>query len=335
MLETLRAHDSGLIELSSERGSVLMPPRLNGRIFCHLDGEIIHRLDTNALLNPSRTEYNNLGGNSLWPAPEGGDFAFNYRPNTNAWYVQEGIADAIPSVRLTSDGGAVVEKSITLTNRKGAEIDLIYRREISLLPQDPAWEKYGLVGLAYDTIDIWEPVGDYSQDDVLIAPWSLEQFPGAEGIIAFGRYAIGENAINRNFYGDPGVRIDQRAGQFTFRLGGIERHQIGVRVESKPQFIGALDPSRRILLIRQTELQDALYFDIADNEQVDGPFSTADSYSIFNGGELGFFELETIGGMCVENGRIATSALPSQTIILSGDNTALRQVLAAEFGVQI
>ncbi|MCC6154056.1 MAG: hypothetical protein IT367_09885, partial [Candidatus Hydrogenedentes bacterium] len=202
-------------------------------------------------------------------------------------------------------------------------------------PHDPLWEKYGLAGLAYATIDIWEPVGDYSPDDVLIAPWSLEQYPGVEGIIAFGRYAIGENAINRTFYGDPGVRIDQRGEQFTFRLGGVERHQIGVRVESGPQFIGALDPARGILLIRKTELQDALYFDIADNEQVDGPFSSADAFSIFNGGELGFFELETIGGMRVENGRVTTSALPSHTIILRGDETALRQMLAAEFGVRL
>ncbi|MCC6795278.1 MAG: hypothetical protein IT366_09185 [Candidatus Hydrogenedentes bacterium] len=335
MLDTLRAHDSGLIELTSERGSVLIPPRLNGRIFSQLDGELIHRLDTTALLNPSGVEYNNLGGNSLWPAPEGGAFAFNYQPNSSAWYVQKGIAEAIPSVRPTSNGGAVVEKSITLTNRKGAEIDLVYRREVSLLPQDPAWEKYSLAGLAYATIDIWEPAGEYSPDAVLIAPWSLEQFPGAEGVIAFGRYAIGANAINRKFYGDPDDRIEQRGEQFTFRLGGVERHQIGVRVESRPQFIGAFDPSREILLIRKTELQDALYFDIADNEQIDGPFSTADSYSIFNGGELGFFELETIGGMRVENGRITTSALPSQTFIFRGKETALRQLLAMEFGVRI
>ena len=113
MSAVLKDHDPGLVELESGSGSILLPPSLAGRLFCQMDGELIHRLDTAALQHPSDTEYDNLGGNSLWPAPEGGAYAFNYPPQSENWYVQDGIAKAIPETTL-SDSGATVSKRMVL-----------------------------------------------------------------------------------------------------------------------------------------------------------------------------------------------------------------------------
>ena len=44
MLEQLRAHDANLVELECGQGSILIPPSLGGRIFCQLNGELVHRL---------------------------------------------------------------------------------------------------------------------------------------------------------------------------------------------------------------------------------------------------------------------------------------------------
>jgi hypothetical protein len=276
-----------------------------------------------------------MGGNSLWPAPEGGAFAFNYLPGSDAWVVQDGIAKAVPSVRRDGDDRAIVEKPISLTNRKSAHVSLVYRREISVLNTESLLQGYEIEGMGYATDDILEPIGHYSPDDVLLAPWSLEQFPGAEGVVAFGKIDGDGNALNRDFYGDPGDRIVLGEGQFTFQLGGKDRHQIGIKVCSRPCLIGALDTRRSLLLLRRTEVREGLYFNIADNDQIDGPFSTEDLYSIFNGGELGFFELETIGAMHVENGRVAASSLPSQTIILKGSTIELLRYLSERHGVNL
>lgn len=334
-LDLLRAHDPELAELSCGRGSILIPPSLSGRIFCQLGGELIHRIDTAALRNPSPTEYDNLGGNSLWPAPEGGAFAFNYPPDGNTWMVQDGIAKDVPVIHVEHENRARIEKRITLTNRKGIGMDVVYRRLVSVSGTPSAVKEYAVEGMAYQTEDVFEPLGEYGQEEVLLAPWSLEQFPGAEGIVAFGKVAEIENALNYDFYGDPGERIARKPGQFVFRLGGTARYQIGVRVQSRPQCIGALDVQRSMLFLRKTQICQGLYFNIADNEQPAGPFSAADMYSIFNGGELGFFELETIGAMHVNNGRLTMSMLPSETLILKGTPSELRRYLAEQEGVQL
>jgi len=335
MLGLLRAYDAQIVELPCGRGSVLIPPKLHGRVFCQFEGELIHRLDAELLSNPSPVEYNNIGGNSLWPAPEGGPFAFNYAPGSNAWYVQDGIGKAVPSVACNGESCALVEKRITLTNRKGVTLRLGYRRRVAVPNQMFLPRGYDLDGFCYYTEDTFEPLADYSADDVLLAPWSLEQFPGAEGVVAFGKVAEEGDAINADFYGEPGKRLVRRRGQFVYRLGGDDRRQIGVRTASRPRLIGALDTNRSLLLLRKAQLQDGLYFNIADNEQAAGPFSAADLYSIFNGGDLGFFELETVGAMRVFEGRLAVSTLPSQTMILRGGTDELLRYLSEQEGIQL
>lgn len=332
MLELLRAHDAELVELPCDGGAALISPGLQGRIFCRLGNELIHRLDSKALQCPSPTEFNNLGGNSLWPAPEGGPFAFNYLPGSDRWLVQHGIADAPAHVVAREADSAVVEKRIELCNRKGVCIPLIYRRALTVL-HAPLPDGYALTGLRYRAEDSFEPFRTHRAEDVLIAPWSLEQFPGADGIVAFCKVKLPMEAINFDFYGDPGDRIVYRDGHFVFRLGGADRHQIGIAVRALPEFIGAMDPARGMLMLRRTETQEGIYFNIADNDQPGGPYSAADLYSIFNGGELGFFELETIGAMQVVDRCVGKSTLISETTLLKGEESELRRYLAEQLGV--
>jgi hypothetical protein len=333
MLRLLTDYDNQMVELPCGNGSVLIPPRLNGRVFCQLDGELIHRLDPECLLAPSPNGYDNVGGNSLWPAPEGGPFAFNYLPGSDEWTVQEGVGKAIPSVSHNGDHCALVQKRISLTNRRGATIDLGYRRLVSVPDAVRIPSGYRLDGLCYWTEDIFEPMGDYRCDEVLLAPWSLEQFPGSEGILAFGKVEDTADAINYDFYDHPGERIVMGKEQFAFRLGGDARHQIGIRLDSQPQVIGALDVQRSLLIMRRAQRQNGIYFNIADNAQPDGPFSANDLYSIFNGGPLGFFELETIGGMRTMDGHLSVSILSSQTAILRGATRELLRYVREQQGV--
>ena len=90
-----------------------------------------------------------------------------------------------------------------------------------------------------------------------------------------------------------------------------------------------------MLILRKTQPGPGVHFNIADNEQPEGPFSAADLYSIFNGGELGFFELETIGSMCVTDGRLSVSTLSSQTLILKGKPSELLRYLSKEEELQL
>lgn len=154
-------------------------------------------------------------------------------------------------------------------------------------------------------------------------------------MIAFGKVRDSARAINFDFYGQPGERIAHRQGHFTFALGREDRHQIGVSVASAPELLGALDRNRSLLILRRTAPTQGTYFNIADNDQAQGPYSAADLYSIFNGGALGFFELETIGAMQTANGYLAASTLVSETTILKGNMEELRRYLAEQEGIAL
>jgi len=97
-------------------GSVLIPPSLNGRIFCQLDGELIHRLTARVCKARRRRSTTTRRQFSL-AAPEGGPFASTTGPAaTDGWCRthQQGRSNHRP--RRTNR--ALVEKRISLKNRK-------------------------------------------------------------------------------------------------------------------------------------------------------------------------------------------------------------------------
>ena len=67
------------------------------------------------------------------------------------------------------------------------------------------------------------------------------------------------------------------------------------------------------------EAVHGLRFDMADNDQPDGPWTAGDRYSVFYGAEMGFFELETLGATPIIGGRLGVATLLSETWALRGD----------------
>jgi hypothetical protein len=305
----------------------MISAELQGRIFCALGNELIHRLDVGRVVEPSPDEFKNLGGNSLWPAPEGGPFAFNYPPEGEEWFVPPLVADAASEIVDADSGQAVIEKRGKLTNRAGVTGHVQMRRKVALPHDHPVPEGFGLKGIRYFCEDTIAPLEDIEGDSYLISPWSLEQFPGGEGITAFASVTTPEGSVNEDYYGVPGDRLQYHSGGFTFALGGKERHQIGVRVSHSPRLIGSLDARRSLLVLRKTAEQGGRYFNIADNDQPSGPWSARDLFSVFNGGDLDFYELETIGALQTVKGRIAPSRLQSETLILQGPVPELKRYL--------
>lgn len=326
-MECLRTQSASPLQLVSHYGTVFVSPELQGRIFCTLGDELIHRLDVDRVANPDPNTFNNLGGNSLWPAPEGGAFAFNYPPDGDEWFVPELVANTPCTVVDADSGQAIIEKRGVLINKAGVKGYVLMHRKIALPHDHPIPEGFTLKGIRYFCEDTISPLEEVDAETFLIAPWSLEQFPGGEGVIAFGAVATPEGCVNDAYYGVPGDRIQFQEGGFTFALGGPDRHQIGLRVSHAPRLIGSLDPGRNLLILRKTAEQGGRYFNIADNDQPQGPWSARDLYSVFNGGDLGFYELETIGALQSSNGLVAPSRLQSETIILQGPIPELKRYL--------
>ena len=326
-VECLRTYSASSLQLVGQDGAVFISPELQGRIFCTLGNELIHRLDIDRATTPVPDEFNNLGGNSLWPAPEGGPFAFNYPPDGEEWYVPPLVADTRCAVLDADSSQVLIEKVGTLTNKANVRAYLSMQRKVTVPHDHPVPEGFALKGLRYFCEDTIAPKAECSAENFLIAPWSLEQFPGGDGVIAFAAVPVSEGCVNDDYYGVPGDRIQYHEGGFTFALGGTDRHQIGVRVDHTPRLVGSFDPARSLLILRKTPEQGGQYFNIADNAQPDGPSSARDLYSVFNGGDLGFYELETIGAMQASHGMLAPSRLHSETLILQGPAAELKRYL--------
>ena len=335
ILEKMKTADPKVHALRCADGAVYLSPGLQGRIFCSIGEELIHKLDFELAAHPTDS-FNNIGGNSLWPAPEGGAFAYNYPHGT--WCVQDGINKVCPILSARSESEAVMVKHITMLNAKGIQVRLEAKREVRTVDISATAAKFNLKAVAYAETDTFTPGETYSTEDVVLNAWSLEQFPGADGIIAFGAFdndsAKPAQIINDDFYGDPLARIRFADKLFLFDLGGPNRLQIGFKKDCLPRLIGAYDAARGILILRKTSICEGTYVNIADNDQKKGVYSTEDIYSIFNGAaELNFFELETIAPMIARDGKLVRSTLVSNTCIFKGSGENLSALLEKEYGI--
>jgi len=335
-LDVLQAYDPAMVNCPSGDGGVLLSPGLQGRIFCQLGGELIHRLDVEGLKNPSTEEFNNLGGNSLWPAPEGGAFAYNYVAGSDAWVVQPGIAAAPYTVCQQDSKSVTMEKEITLQNHMGTTCRLHCQRKVSPGVGD-AWptQNESIKTVGYRCHDSLTPLDRFGADRLMLAAWSLEQFGGGDGVVAFAKTPRPTTAINFDFYGKPQKDPVVAKDHVLLPLGGDTRFQVGVTTESEPTLVGALDVKRGLLILRKTTKQDGVYFNIADNAQPEGPFSASDMYSVFNGGDLNFYELETIGSMKLIDDVVGPCDLYSETWIAQGPVDVLSNLLAEQWGIHV
>lgn len=288
-------------------------PDLGARVFCELDGISLHRLDIANVLEPDKP-FNNYGGNNFWPAPEGGCFGFNYDGDT--WSVQAAINNEPFIIKLRSEDSAVAEKRIILKNRKEIDVEVIMRRTFAidnvtkaLVCENP---EYCLAYTVEDEIDVLNKV---TTEDALLACWTLEQFDASDSTFGFVKVENPKEAINFDFYEDPSDKISYTSNGFVYKTDSKKAGQIGIKTGSKAEFAGFYDLSNNLICIREIVGQsEGVYFNIADNDQPNGPYSASDNYSIFNGGpDLGFFEVETIGAAIIDGNCLKGSKLKTRT----------------------
>ena len=310
-------------------GEIILADALQGRIFAALEGELLHRLDVPLAEHPSDS-FNNLGGNSLWPAPEGGDFAFNYPADGGPWRVQEGI-NSVQS-HLLPDGRGMI-REIMLENRKGVSAAMLHSRIIST-PEYGFGKKYGVQELAYCSCDSLELTKPVAASEFLLSAWSMEQFDLTDGAFGFGTAKASTKAINGDFYGDPGNNLRWAGDSFRFELRGPDRLQIGISEKAEPGVIGAYIPEKELAIVRRIVREDAgTRINFADNEQKDGVYSADDKYSIFYGPDARFFEIESLAPVRIVNGMTTGSRMETETHFYRGPAEKIRKLLQQEFNI--
>ncbi len=294
-------------------GRAAFVPDLGARVFCELDGISLHQLDIENVCRPDRP-FNNYGGNNFWPAPEGGSFGFNYQGQT--WVVQAAINDEPFVLKSSSKDSAIAEKKTILKNRKGTDVEVVMWRRFmadsvaeELLCENPEY------CFSYTVEDKIKVLNEVKTEDALLACWTLEQFEASDSTFGFVRVENPSKAINFDFYEHPGDRITYKSNGFIYKMDSQKAGQIGIKTEADAELAGFYDLSKNLICIRQViGKPEGIYFNIADNDQPDGPYSASDNYSIFNGAiDQGFFEIETIATAITERDCLKGSELKSKT----------------------
>ena len=320
-----------LLEFTQDPARCVLCPDMGGRIFADVCGISVHRIDLECVAKPDRP-FNNYGGGNFCPAPEGGKFAFNYRGNE--WYVQECINKLPFEVVSHDEGSAAILKRVVLINRAGTVVDSIMKRELKLPRSLPPFLKGSRLRgfLTYQTVDSFEVLNPVTSEQALIGAWTLEQFETSEFTVSFCPVENPGGAINFDFYEHPRDRITYFKHGFSYKTDGRCKGQIGIKKEAAAPFIAFYDASRQLLCTRENRSGDSLYFNIADNDQPDGPYSAADNYSIFNSDpDMQAFELELVSGARIQNGLVKGSELVSVTTFAVFENPRDLQDLVAQY----
>jgi hypothetical protein len=171
-----------LMHESHRRGHVIGTPEngiiaaldLEGRFFTVIKGRVINRVVPSAISNLSKKDaYLNPGGDTLWPAPEGTCYGYEY--GTGKWRVPPAITGAVWDVVEQSENKVVIRAEIDLVNNRQLGIPCEFERHLEIRQIGKS--------LVQNVTEIIRYIGarTLNNNELRLAPWSLCQFDSGQG----------------------------------------------------------------------------------------------------------------------------------------------------------
>jgi len=269
------------------RAGVIIALDLEGRLFTVLDGEVLNRVNPDAIAGQSTQQvYLNPGGDGLWPAPEGTSLGYQY--STGAWRVTPGLRAARYLVTKATKCSATVLAEVDLINAQGRGIPTLFKRSVTVTP--------GAAAVTVRTLESITYIGraPLRRTECLLAPWTLCQFdsgPACEVV-----FPSKHKADVWDLYDDPSD-AQRQWGTTLCRTAtdGSQRYQIAIA--SRVPWIEWRAPHRELVVRRHAGSLPAgqAYIDIRDAAPHFTPDPRGVRYSVYCD-TAGFMEIEAVGG---------------------------------------
>jgi hypothetical protein len=276
-----RAHLVG----NTEAG-VIAALDVEGRLFAVLDGQVLNRVNPEALCGQSTGErYLNPGGDGLWPAPEGTTVGYQYA--TGAWRVAPGLSAARYLVAVAAARRAVIRAEIDLVNNRGLGVPAIFQRDIAV-----ARDRRSLTVRVVESIT-YAGRAALRRAECRLAPWTLCQFDcGPECEVVFPCAA--QSSVWDLYDPSEGERAWD-GPLCRARTDGSRRYQIAI--DARTPWIEFRDPRRSLVVCREAGPLPAgqSYIDIRDAAPDVPPGKKGVRYSIYCD-TAHFMEIEAAGG---------------------------------------
>lgn len=260
---------------------------LEGRLFTVLNGEVMNRVNLDAIAGESTPQqYLNPGGDGLWPAPEGTSLGYQY--STGAWRVTPGLRAARYLVSTATRNSAAIVAEVDLINAQGGGVPTLFKRSVHVIP--------GKRSVTVRTIESITYVGPTMRRraDCLLAPWSLCQFDSRLGCEVI--FPSTRKADVWDLYPDRSD-AQRKWGKSSCRTAtnGSQRYQIAIG--PRVPWIEFRDPRRGLVVRRQAGSPPAgqSYIDIRDAAPDTTPTRKGVRYSVYSD-TAQFMEIEAAGG---------------------------------------
>lgn len=277
-----RAHLVGSLE-----AGVITALDLEGRLFAVLDGEVLNRVNPEAIAGQTtRRRYLNPGGDGLWPAPEGTTLGYQYA--AGSWRVPPGLSAARYLVTAAGEASAEICAEVDLVNNRGLGIPTVFKRQIAI-----STARASLSVQVVESI-VFIGRGPLTRAECLLAPWTLCQFdcgPGCEVV-----FPCLDKASVWDLYDDPSDGQRTWSGsECRTRTDGSQRYQIAIAAGT--DWIEFRDPQRGLVVRRQATTLPAgqSYIDIRDAAPDVPPGDKGVRYSVYSD-PTRFMEIEAVGG---------------------------------------
>ncbi len=273
--------------VGNQQAGVIVALDMEGRWFAVLDGEVLNRVNLDAVAGQStHKEYLNPGGDGLWPAPEGTTLGYEY--STGDWRVPPGLTAARYLVTWAAGRSAAIRAEVDLVNNRGLGVPTVFGRCIT-----------AIAGKRSLTVKVKESITyigrvPLRRAECRLTPWTLCQFdsgPGCEVVFPCTR-----KASVWDLYESP--CNDQREWDRRLchtKTDGSGRYQIGI-AKNVP-WIEFRNPSRGLIVRRNAEPLPSgrSYIDISDAAPDVLPRRKGVRYSVYSDTDK-FMEIEAAGG---------------------------------------
>jgi hypothetical protein len=287
MLEAFDMAGKRIHVLGNSETGVIVALDMEGRLFTVLNGEVLNRVNFEAIKGQStRNQYLNPGGDGLWPAPEGTTLGYQYV--TGEWRVAPGLRSARYLVAESAEDSVTIIAEVDIINNQGVGIPTLFRRQIHIEPDRGE--------ITVNVIESITYIGrkPLSGSDCLLAPWSLCQFdcgPGCEVIFP----CKDETAVWDLYDQENKTSLIWEQDICRALTNGTHRYQIAIG-EAVP-WIEFRDPRRGLVVHRKADPLPSghSFIDIRDVSPDIPPDSKGVRYSVYSDNS-GFMEIEAVGG---------------------------------------
>ena len=272
--------------VGTKENGVIVALDLEGRLFTVVNDRVISRVNPSAILARSnKYQFQNPGGDALWPAPEGTRYGYEY--TTEGWRVPPSITGAVWEVVSHTDDTCTVRAEIDLINNLQLGIPCEFERHIHL-------EK-GENTLRQEIKELIRYTGKktFDKTEFSLAPWSLCQFDSSEAGIVMMPVPPAEEDI-WDMYGPSDNQRSIKDGLYVVRTKTPERFQLAISKHIKwIEYVN--NGNYRVKRYTSDLPDDQHHIDIADAPPDEWPSSKGVSLSVYCD-PSGFLEIEACGG---------------------------------------